>query len=458
MKGKKRTYWIYLVPVLLLFAVTLPHLEQGDFRVETAHYGAIGLQAWRNPDLFWSLHEHPSVPYFNKPPLVFWIHGLILHLFGVTLSAARLPAILAAAGCVVITTSLARRFMGRMTAVATGTILALSYEFFRRTREISLDMWQLLFMMAAVWLWAVAARCGKRQWAWLAGVPLGLALLCKPLMALIVPCILIFWLFTLDPTRTIRYRDCLVCVLTALVVALPWHIAMVHLHGDAFTRQYFGHEVAQRMQGLINQKPAWYYGVEIGRTYWPWMLLLVAGLAKWQRGPISRHHRNVIKGAVVWIVVWGVLLTIFPDKRPRYALPLYPMMAIISGYGFSTLPWRRLRDWYRHWLGTTAAAMLVLSLIISVLPIRFQAPPDPELSALVTWAKKQDPSKVYTGALSAVDESMIYLKAGYWPTPLSIHPHPEAGSFLIYHDTLAPVLSPEEAYVFHDGPYRVTRK
>ena len=458
LNGMKRTFWIYSIPILLLLAVTLPHLEQGDFRVETAHYGAIGLQAWREPGLFWTLHEQPQIHYFNKPPLVFWIHGLFLHLFGITLSAARIPSILAAAGCVLITTSLAFRFMGRATALASGAILALTVEFFRRTREISLDMWQLFFMLSAVWLWAWAERTGRRHRGWLAGLPLGLALMCKPLMALMVPCILIGWRFTRKSIKPAQFRDFAIFVAVALAVALPWHLSMIYLHGEAFTRQYLGHEVVQRMQGLRNHMPVWYYAVEVVRSYWPWMILLATGIIHWRRTVVSRHHRNALMGALIWIAVWAAVLTLFPDKRPRYALPLYPMMAIIGGYGLACLPWKRLRGIYRHGLGWMAGVILATATTAAVLPLRVQAPPDPALAALVAWAGKQDPAKVYSATLSDVDESMLYLKTGNWPNLISAPNRPSKGSLLIYTDSLEPKPGPDEICVFQKGPYRVMRK
>ena len=454
----KRTFWIYSIPLLLLFAVTLPHLEQGDFRVETAHYGAVGLQAWRTPSLFWSLHEHPAVPYFNKPPLVFWIHGLLLHLFGITLAVVRIPTILAAAGCVLLTVFMTRRLMGRTTALAAGTILALSYEFFRRTREISLDMWQLFFMLAAAALWIAAAHTHRRHWVWLAGIPLGLALLCKPLMAFLLPCIFIGWYFTGRSFKFLRVRDFIGFLGVTLAIALPWHLSMAMLHGELFINQYFGHEVVQRMQGHINNKPIWYYAVENGKTYWPWMILLVCGIARWIRGSLSRHHRNALTLALIWLLTWAIAINLFPDKRPRYALPLYPMLAILGGYGLTTLPWQGLRKWYRRKLGLTAVVIMIVAFIISVLPIRFQAPPDPSLSALVDWASGQNPATVYSAALSAVDESMLYIKAGYWPAPLSSRPPSETGSLLIYTDTLVPQPALDEICIFQRGPYRVMRK
>jgi 4-amino-4-deoxy-L-arabinose transferase-like glycosyltransferase len=348
--------------------------------------------------------------------------------------------------------------MGRATALAAGSILALTYEFFRRTREISLDMWQLFFMLTAAALWIAAARTHRRHFAWLAGIPLGLALLCKPLMALLIPIVFIAWYFAGPSFKFLRIRDFAGFLMVALAIALPWHLSMAMLHGATFLNQYFGHEVAQRLQGHINNQPLWYYAVENGKTYWPWMILLVCGVARWARGTVSRHHRNTLTLTVIWLIIWAAAITLFPDKRPRYALPLYPMLAILSGYGLATLPWRSLRTLYRNKLGLTSVVIMIVAFTISVLPIRFQAPPEPTLSALVKWAEGQNPTTVYSAALSAVDESMLYLKAGYWPIPLSSQTHPPAGSLLIYTDTLDPKPNPDALCVFKKGLYRVVRK
>ena len=123
-------------------------------------------------------------PYFNKPPMALWIHGLFLKIFGAHLFAARLPSILAAIGVLLFSMLSVRNLGTQREAVVSGIILALTYEFFRRTREISLDLWQLFFVMSAVWLVTKAIRRGARVPIILCGIPIGLALLCKPLVAL----------------------------------------------------------------------------------------------------------------------------------------------------------------------------------------------------------------------------------------------------------------------------------
>ena len=103
---------MYVVPAAILLAITLPHLGQGDFRTDTGWYSAISLSSVRHwgdahgiRDLL-TLQAEPGKPFFNKPPLALWIHGVVLHMFGVSLEAARLPTVLAACLCVVLTVAI----------------------------------------------------------------------------------------------------------------------------------------------------------------------------------------------------------------------------------------------------------------------------------------------------------------------------------------------------------------
>ena len=183
----------YLIPILILLAVTLPHLDQGDFRRDTVRYAAVGLHMWKDGSLLVP-QLNPEKLYFNKPPMAFWIHGFFLRIFGANLVAARIPSILAAIGVLVFSMLSMRNLASRREAVVSGIVLALTYEFFRRTREISLDFWQLFFVMVAVWLITNGIREGKRLPVVLSGIPLGLALLCKPLVALGVLPVFAIWL------------------------------------------------------------------------------------------------------------------------------------------------------------------------------------------------------------------------------------------------------------------------
>jgi 4-amino-4-deoxy-L-arabinose transferase-like glycosyltransferase len=407
---------LLFLPCLVLLAVTVPHLEQGDFRRDTGRYAAVGLYMWSGGSPL-APYLNPETPYFNKPPLAMAIHGFFLKLFGVHLAVARAPSILAALGVVALTVLSARRIGSRAEAVVSGLVLALTYDFFRRTREISLDTWQLLFVMLAVYCAVVALRRQSQiHWVW-AGIPLGLALLCKPVNALAVIPVFGLWAVLVRQYRALPAL-LLGTLPVAVAVAAPWHAYMVATFDGAFIRQYLFHEVVDRARGLRSTNPFYFYLTEHGLNYWPWMAGLVYAayyrLAKTSQ-PRARRRDLVLMGGA-WALFVGIGLSLFPDKKVNYALPLFPMLSWIVAAGLCRLPWQRLRSWYARGFRGVAPAAVVILIVCSLLPIQFQKPPSKEWRALLGWLQENqvEPSRIFYGTVQYNDLCYFYLKTGHW--------------------------------------------
>lgn len=454
---------LWLIPSVILLSVTLPHLDQGDWRGDAGWYSAIALQAWRARS-FWTLLGEPGQLYFNKPPLAFWIHGLLLYTAGPAIWAARLPTVLASCGCVVACIGVARQWMPRWPALLAGVVLALTYEFFRRNREISLDLWQLMFMLGAVWMAANGVARGRGALIGLAGVPLGLALMTKPLMALAVLPILAVWTAWIGGGRKAAWL--LMTGLVAVAVAAPWHVSMALIHGPAFTGQYFGAEIAARaageaVGGQLEAKPAWFYLELLAATYWPWLgAVMAAGWLARRRAtaPLS----PLFKLALVWTVGWLLLLSIFADRRPRYAVPLYPGLAWIAATGLSSSVFAGLRPALRAAMRWAPPASLIGGLLFAVIPVRVQRGPDPQWPAFFAWMSENAPAGVLDGAFSGAPAARVYLETGRWPGPTRdrherVIAEPGEGELLAYHRRGGRAPGPNETVVFESGDLTVTR-
>jgi 4-amino-4-deoxy-L-arabinose transferase-like glycosyltransferase len=411
-----RTVKLYLLPLVILSAVTLPHLEQGDFRRDTVNYAAIGHYMWNGGSLLVP-QIGPEKPYFHKPPLALWIHGLFLKLCGTNLAVARLPSILAAAGVIVFSMLSLRNLGTRREAITSGIVLALTYEFFRRTREISLDLWQLLFVMIAVWLVTIAIRNRQRMPLVLCGVPIGLALLCKPLVALFVFPIFVIWLAIAGQAGLIL-RLFIGALPIALVVAAPWHLYMYSLFGEGFLHGYFQREIVEHPAQSQQRTFAFYYLAENLRTYWPWMLALFYAcyLAIFKRGRFQPRHREIFLLATIWVLLCLVGLSSFADKKPNYALPLYPMLSWICAWGICRISSPTLRGWYSRGLPGLAATFAVVLLVTALAPVRFQEPPEKNWVAVIDWMKanKIDSAQLAYANLELNDICYVYLKTGNW--------------------------------------------
>lgn len=468
----------YLISAAVFLAVTLPHIGYGDFRVDTGLYAAVSLQAWRTGEL-WTLHTGGQ-PYFNKPPLPFWIHGLALHLLGPTIFATRLPTLLAGLGCLLATVGIARIACGTRTALATGLALALTIEFFRRVREISLDVWQLLFMMLAVLLAVAAVKHDRWPLMALAGVPIGLALLCKPLMALLVLPVLAGWLLWNGQGKRLPWVAA--AAVAAIAVAAPWHISMAAIHGPAFVDQYFGREIILRTTGeqITSQgKPAWYYPVLLGKTYWPWLVPMALALVTWSRGLWLSRDARMPRLALLWVAAWMVALMLFPDRRPRYALPLWPFTALLAGMWLALWPWGWLRRAERGIVVAIVAVTIAVGVTLALLPVPrsveeagsgvrwatgriFGAPPEPHWPALYRWMRGEGVPEIWEGAVARSAQARLYLEFGRWPrASWNRNGHeagdPPEGALLLYHRRGGHAPGGNEEEVFSSGDVSVTR-
>jgi 4-amino-4-deoxy-L-arabinose transferase-like glycosyltransferase len=82
-----------------------------------------------------------------------------------------------------------------------------------------------------------------------AGVPLGLALMTKPLMGFLVVPLAAGWLVWIGQARWAW--KLIGAAVVAVLVAAPWHVSMIALHGREFLAQYFGAEIAERAAGRL---------------------------------------------------------------------------------------------------------------------------------------------------------------------------------------------------------------
>jgi 4-amino-4-deoxy-L-arabinose transferase-like glycosyltransferase len=427
-------------PALLLIGLWLPGVNQGGFRVDTGLYAAVSHHAWLGGTLFPLMAG--DVPYFNKPPMAFWIHGVILRVLGPDLWAARLGALVAAMLGVYATAAFVRTIAGRRTALLAAGVLALTLEWFRYTRAISLDLWLVAWLMLAAWAVVKGAaddQAARARTAWfaLAGVMIGLGLLTKPLVALVAIPIFAVWFAVARTPALIGWLG--VTVVVAVAVALPWHWAMWARFGDQFVTQYFVKQSAERaVGGAFGAEPWWYYAALLAQTYWPWLPAAVGGAwlaVRPRRAGIAANVRGVM-WPLVWVLVWLVALSAFGGKSGRYAVVLYPMLAVLAavwlaapGVRWVTIARRALVRW-------AGPAVVVAGVAMAALGVRVHGPMSAHWAELDEFVRTSrgaghevwmHPDMLWTGA-------NVYLDTGAWPRFVGSSGTPGAGDVVVFSD------------------------
>lgn len=426
-----------LVAPLLLLVTWLPGCNQGGWRSDTPFYVALSrLMLERGTLEAWWFPMAGTYPYFNKPPLPFWIHAVFYRLIGTELWAARLPTLVGA----MLAVEAARRAFGelggRRVGLFAAVVLALTHEFFRYTRAFSLDIWVVLFLMLSAWGAAAAVRRDRPVLMAWGGIGIGLCLLCKPLFALLFPVIYGAWLAWIGRPRWAWW--CAAMALVGVALAVPWHVSMTVRWGSAFIDEYFGRQSLARAVGEGAEAQAWWYlPVEFGTSYWPWLLALIPAVWLAVRGRPVSHDRRLDTLALLWVMVFVAGLAVFSGKKIRYAVPVYPALAALAGSWLACRSPHRAQRIGTRWLYMVPGPAVVLSGVLALTPIRWSEPGSGEFERLDAVLQSLGDPRVWCVPDATRSCAVMYLRGGAWPGAVATGPglpggYPDAGDVVLY--------------------------
>lgn len=465
------------LPAALLLALWLPGVNQGAYRVDTGLYAALGLHAWRDGPL-WPLLSGDS-PYFNKPPLALWIHGLFLHMLGTELWVARLPSLLVALACVGITRRMAGLLSGPSVGTLAACILALTLEFFRYTKAVSLDLWLTMFLLLGTWCMALALSRGggkrlgggRRLLILLSGLPIGLGLLVKPLVALLAIPIFAAWIFvgaramageTPHRERGRGLAGDAIALTGAMFIALGaascWYLPMYVRFGGMFVDQHFTKQAIERATGeSFGADPWWFYLRLLSETYWPWLLAALSSAALLlRRGLRVREHRAAVL-SLSWCLVWLAALSCFAGKSGRYAVPLYPFLAWFGAIALGRYSPRWVALVRRALLRWLAPIALVGAVVMAAVGVRVHAPATPHWEALYEFVRSHNREDLWAPADMLPTCANVYLFTGRWPRTIGDSRTPPAGAIVLYRDEVDSKPAAHEVEFWRNGPMFAVR-
>lgn len=285
----------------------------------------------------WIVPKVDGLRYFEKPVLGHWLNAASQGLFGRNTFAVRLPSALAAGFSALAVFLLVRQFGGGAPAgfFAAGVFLT-CVEVFAVGVFCILDSMFSLFITASLatfyFAWTQDIPWKKYAFLALSGVFCGLAFLNKGFLAFMLLALVIIP-FTIWERRWIKLAAlCWVPLATALLVALPWSIAIYYREAD-FWHYFFWTEHVHRFLAAGNsQHPeaAWFFIPVLAGGALPWtpvFPLVVAGLRKMQlKDPFLRF-------LLCWLILPFLFVSACRGKLGTYILPCFPPVAILTAIG-----------------------------------------------------------------------------------------------------------------------------
>lgn len=320
------------LPVLTLVVATVSFYLYNLNRVgllgpDEPRYAAIGRAMAVSGD--WVTPRLWGDPWFEKPPLLYWLTALATSVGASPEISARLPVALLSLAFLSVFYWLVAAEFAAIPAVMATAALASSAGWIAYSSLCLTDLPLACFFVLSVLLLLPALRETphvSRLRFLLSGVALGFAILAKGLvpLVLILPAL---WFF-----RRFWAKWWLGAVGCA-AVALPWYLLVYHRNGypfieDFFLKQHFARLYSKSLQHV---QPWFFYLPVLLGILFPWTPFVVR--------LFRRQAWDSRRKLLVALCIFGfVFFSLSLNKLPGYLLPLLPLLFILMATTFDAQP------------------------------------------------------------------------------------------------------------------------
>ncbi len=307
----------------------------------------------------WILTTLNGEPRYEKPPLPTWLTAFSGMLFGwERVAGLRLPAVLMAILASLSIYALGKKLTGRPDYGLTASLLLItSFYFTWAGRNGQWDIFTHAFMIVGVYCmvrwWSGTSK--PYTWAVFSGIFLGFSFLSKgpvSLYALFLPFLIAYgtvYRFGAQHRDSKRRRmgPLLAFLITSLVLSSWWHLYIYFF--DTHAAQEITSKEINNWKNY-NIRPFYYYWnffIQSGT----WTILAFAGLLY----PYLKDkvfHRKAYSFTLIWTLAAVVLLSLIPEKKSRYLLPVLLPLAMNTAFYLEYLiqaSWDRKLSVWEKW-------------------------------------------------------------------------------------------------------------
>ncbi|MEO7161090.1 MAG: glycosyltransferase family 39 protein [Polaromonas sp.] len=407
MTTEQRKSWLSLAALFLLLLVlaALRPLAVPD----EGRYGEMGRWMLQSGD--WLIPRLNGIPFFHKPPYLYWLEAVALATFGLHVWAVRLIPALHAGLMLLVMYASVRRLASEKIARRTVWMLGSSLSFLLGGQYVNHDMLVAAWIGVAIWCFALAFMHADKPHAALARwgfVACALGVLSKGLIGLALPgLVLLIWLVWTRQLKKIRYLPWLSGLALFAVIALPW-FWLAERQFPGMLDYLFGTQQVGRFSATTfnNQQPWWFYAPCLVLLLFPWLFFaLNQAWAQTRRSPAATHSIASAWTALCWIWLLSIIgfFSIPSSKIIGYALPVMPPLALLAALGWDDAM-------ARFKLATKAQGRLFAALCVASLGIAVAAN-----MAAADFTRKQGTQDVAQALQAAGSQAsdMVYLLGGY---------------------------------------------
>ncbi|WP_051176876.1 glycosyltransferase family 39 protein [Halodesulfovibrio aestuarii] len=285
---------------------------------------------WVVPSLFGELR-------IAKPPLPTWMTSAVMMLAGTdtNLVVNRIPSAFAGLFLSLAFFGLTKSLTSstRISVISTA-VLGTSYLYIFMVRRGTWDIHAIAYMTAMVWALDVLLKSKKfRPWVCLsAGLFFGLSFLSKgpvAFYALLLPFLFSEIVVNGAKKMTSQWKKLLLVGALGLLISVSWYVVIMIMHPEAMAAMFSKETAAWAGRHV---RGWWYYLPQVPAMLGLWAI--PAALVCIPQYARSRLQDTIpYKQLLLWTVGIVVLLSIIPEKKVRYLLPvIIPLSILVGGY------------------------------------------------------------------------------------------------------------------------------
>ena len=320
--------------VLIFYRLGSNSLHNGD----EALYSIISYEMQANGD--WITPHFRGEPYFNKPPLKFWLTAPAIRFFGTSEWVVRFWSAVSSVACVFFTVLLAKKLFGEAESLWAGLSLATCFQFVYEhcAKTGEMDAIFLFFLVSSLYFLVCSEETPRLLFV--SAALMGLASLTKNFSGFLPFGIGVFYLLITGKWRNYTRTNAILAGLLFFAISASWMLVMINIHQRAFINEFFFRQVYNRAvsseygRGVLGAQNVsggmLFVGTTIFKGFYPWSLIL-APCMSWTVVQLKRWKKDNYTLPLLWFVGFGIALLFLKNKWHWYVLPIYPAASILVG-------------------------------------------------------------------------------------------------------------------------------
>lgn len=292
----------------------------------------------------WLLTTINGEPRYQKPPLPTWLTAFSAALFGIkSVWALRLPAAIMTLFLVLFSYKLAKKLTSeKLYAFISSLIMATSFYIVASARDGQWDIYTHGFMMGCIYLLYLffTEETHKYRNALLAGLFFGCSFLSKgpvSMYGLLLPFLIAFGIVYKYRNLKSRWLPLFAFLAVAFIVSAWWH--WYTLTFDPAAAEITKKETTNWISYEI--KPFYYYWSFFTQSGVWTIPAFIALLYPYLKNRV--FNKKAYLFTFLWTMLSVILLSLIPEKKARYLLPVMIPMALNTGFYIEYL-FRRFKE------------------------------------------------------------------------------------------------------------------